>query len=91
MIVPVIVEVLTDNHNRTAPEIRVLFKKGQLGVAGEITREIGGGPEVGDQVNGLAGPGRDARQLALADRPLVSRSGRGVAGQLVLAAAPLVN
>src|SRR5277367_328209 len=32
--VPVIVEVLTDNHNRTAPEIRVLFKKGQLGVSG---------------------------------------------------------
>lgn len=32
--VPVIVEVLTDNHNRTAPEIRVLFKKGQLGASG---------------------------------------------------------
>ncbi len=32
--VPVIVEVLTDNNNRTAPEIRVLFKKGQLGVSG---------------------------------------------------------
>ncbi len=32
--VPVIVEVLTDNHNRTAPEIRVLFKKGQLGTTG---------------------------------------------------------
>src|SRR5437868_2588412 len=32
--VPVIVEVLTDNNNRTAPEIRVLFKKGQLGGAG---------------------------------------------------------
>ena len=32
--IPVIVEVLTDNHNRTAPEIRVLFKKGQLGTAG---------------------------------------------------------
>ncbi|MGH7993628.1 MAG: YebC/PmpR family DNA-binding transcriptional regulator [Limisphaerales bacterium] len=32
--VPVIVEVLTDNVNRTAPEIRVLFKKGQLGMAG---------------------------------------------------------
>src|SRR5947209_4753114 len=30
--VPIIVEVLTDNNNRTAPEIRVLFKKGgQLG------------------------------------------------------------
>src|SRR5688572_22065861 len=27
--IPVIVEVLTDNTNRTAPEIRVLFKKGQ--------------------------------------------------------------
>ena len=32
--VPIIVEVITDNHNRTAPEIRVLFKKGQLGTAG---------------------------------------------------------
>jgi YebC/PmpR family DNA-binding regulatory protein len=32
--VPVIVEVLTDNNNRTAPEIRVLFKRGQLGNAG---------------------------------------------------------
>lgn len=32
--VPVIVEALTDNHNRTAPEIRVLFRDGQLGVSG---------------------------------------------------------
>ena len=32
--VPVIVEAFTDNHNRTAPEIRVLFKKGQLGASG---------------------------------------------------------
>jgi YebC/PmpR family DNA-binding regulatory protein len=32
--VPVIVEVYTDNVNRTAPEIRVLFKKGQLGQTG---------------------------------------------------------
>jgi YebC/PmpR family DNA-binding regulatory protein len=32
--VPVIVEVLTDNQNRTAPEIRVLFKGGQLGAPG---------------------------------------------------------
>ena len=32
--VPVIVEILTDNVNRTAPEIRVFFKKGQLGTAG---------------------------------------------------------
>lgn len=32
--VPVIVEVFTDNVNRTAPEIRNLFKQGQLGGAG---------------------------------------------------------
>jgi YebC/PmpR family DNA-binding regulatory protein len=32
--VPLIVEVYTDNVNRTAPEIRVLFKKGQLATAG---------------------------------------------------------
>ncbi|MDP1580790.1 MAG: YebC/PmpR family DNA-binding transcriptional regulator [Candidatus Didemnitutus sp.] len=32
--VAIIVEVYTDNHNRTASEIRVLFKKGVLGTAG---------------------------------------------------------
>ena len=32
--VPVIVEVMTDNNNRTAPEMRLLFKKGQLGTPG---------------------------------------------------------
>lgn len=32
--VPIIVEVYTDNNNRTAPEIRVLFKRGQLGGPG---------------------------------------------------------
>jgi YebC/PmpR family DNA-binding regulatory protein len=32
--VPLIVEVYTDNHQRTAPEMRVLFKKGVLGAAG---------------------------------------------------------
>jgi len=31
--VPVIVEAYTDNVNRTTPEIRLLFKKGQLGNA----------------------------------------------------------
>lgn len=29
--VPVIVECLTDNRNRTAPDLRVLFRNGQLG------------------------------------------------------------
>lgn len=32
--VPLIVEVYTDNHQRTAPEMRVLFKKGVLGTTG---------------------------------------------------------
>jgi len=32
--VPVIVEVVTDNMNRTASDVRVLFRKGQLGTAG---------------------------------------------------------
>ncbi len=32
--VPVIVEIYTDNHQRTASEIRVMFKKGILGAAG---------------------------------------------------------
>lgn len=35
--VPVIVECLTDNPNRTYPNIRVLFRKGQLGAAGSVS------------------------------------------------------
>ncbi|MFM7100686.1 MAG: YebC/PmpR family DNA-binding transcriptional regulator [Verrucomicrobiota bacterium] len=34
--VPVLVECLTDNRNRTAPEIRNLFKTGQLGQPGSM-------------------------------------------------------
>ena len=34
--VPVIVECLTDNRNRTAPEIRNLFKAGSLGQPGSV-------------------------------------------------------
>lgn len=34
--VPVIVECLTDNKNRTNPDIRVLFRKGQLGNSGAV-------------------------------------------------------
>ncbi len=35
--VPVIIECLTDNRNRTAPEIRHLFKDGQFGSPGSVT------------------------------------------------------
>ena len=34
--VPVIVECLTDNPNRTASNIRVLFREGQLGASGSV-------------------------------------------------------
>jgi YebC/PmpR family DNA-binding regulatory protein len=34
--VPVIVECLTENRNRTAPEIRQLFKQGQFGGPGSV-------------------------------------------------------
>ena len=34
--VPLMVECLTDNVKRTAPEMRVLFRKGQLGTSGSV-------------------------------------------------------
>jgi YebC/PmpR family DNA-binding regulatory protein len=34
--VPVIVECLTDNRNRTSADMRVLFRKGQLGAIGSV-------------------------------------------------------
>lgn len=34
--VPVIVECLTDNRNRTASDVRTLFRKGQLGAMGAV-------------------------------------------------------
>ena len=35
--VPVIVECLTENRNRTSSNVRVLFRKGQLGASGSVT------------------------------------------------------
>jgi YebC/PmpR family DNA-binding regulatory protein len=35
--VPVMVECLTDNVKRTAPEMRVLFRAGQLGTSGSVS------------------------------------------------------
>jgi YebC/PmpR family DNA-binding regulatory protein len=34
--VPIIVECLTDNRNRTVSAVRVLFRHGQLGAAGSV-------------------------------------------------------
>lgn len=38
--VPLIVEALTDNINRTGPEMRVLFRKGQLCASGSVAWEF---------------------------------------------------
>jgi YebC/PmpR family DNA-binding regulatory protein len=38
--VPVIVECLTDNKNRTAPNMRQLFRKGQLGASGSVSWDV---------------------------------------------------
>ncbi len=35
--VPVIVECLTDNRNRTSSNVRLLFRKGQLGASGSVS------------------------------------------------------
>lgn len=35
--VPLIVECVTDNINRTVAEVRVLFRKGQMGASGSVT------------------------------------------------------
>ena len=35
--VPIVVECLTDNRNRTAPEIRMLFKAGSMGQPGSVS------------------------------------------------------
>jgi len=34
--VPLIIECLTENKNRTAADMRVLFRKGQLGSIGSV-------------------------------------------------------
>src|SRR3954471_7902008 len=39
--VPVIVECLTDNKNRTTTNVRILFRKGQLGTTGTVSWDFG--------------------------------------------------
>ena len=60
--VPLIVECLTDNINRTVSEIRVLFRKGQLGAAGSVAWDF-------DHLGLIEGtpvkPGADAELAAI--------------------------
>jgi YebC/PmpR family DNA-binding regulatory protein len=60
--VPVIVECLTDNKNRTMVNIRFLFKKGQLGNAGSVSWDF---THVGLVDATPAEPGADLEEAAI--------------------------
>ena len=60
--VAVMVECLTDNVNRTAPEMRVLFRKGQLGTSGSVAWDF---EHLGFVVASPATPGADADTAAI--------------------------
>jgi YebC/PmpR family DNA-binding regulatory protein len=59
--VPVIVECLTDNINRTVSEIRVCFRKGQLGAAGSVAWDF---DHLG-MIEASPNPGADAELAAI--------------------------
>lgn len=60
--VPVIVECLTDNANRTASNIRVLFRKGQLGALGSVSWDF---DHLGMVEASPESPGADAEVAAI--------------------------
>ena len=60
--VPIMVECLTDNVNRTAPQMRVLFRKGQLGTSGSVSWDF---DHVGMIEAEVATPGADAEVAAI--------------------------
>lgn len=60
--VPVMVECLTDNLNRTASEVRVLFRKGQLGTSGSVSWDF---DHIGMIEAEPAAPGADPELAAI--------------------------
>jgi YebC/PmpR family DNA-binding regulatory protein len=60
--VPVMVECLTDNVKRTAPEMRVLFRNGQLGASGAVAWDF---DHVGMIEAEPAAPGADPELAAI--------------------------
>jgi YebC/PmpR family DNA-binding regulatory protein len=60
--VPVMVECLTDNVNRAASEMRVLFRKGQLGTSGSVSWDF---DHVGLIEAEPSAPGSDAELAAI--------------------------
>jgi YebC/PmpR family DNA-binding regulatory protein len=65
--VPVIVECLTDNKNRTATNIRLLFRKGQLGTSGTVSWDFAhvGLVDATPPAPPSPGPGTDAEEAAI--------------------------
>jgi YebC/PmpR family DNA-binding regulatory protein len=59
--VPVMIECLTDNKNRTTTSIRILFRKGQLGAAGSVSWDFA---HVG-LVDATPPDGADAEEAAI--------------------------
>ncbi len=60
--VPVMVECLTDNLNRAASEMRMLFRKGQLGASGSVAWDF---EHLGMIEAEVAVPGSDAELAAI--------------------------
>lgn len=60
--VPVIIECLTDNNNRTISSMRVLFRKGQLGSSGSVSWDF---DYLGMIEAAPAKPGADAEVAAI--------------------------
>ncbi|MDB5218142.1 MAG: hypothetical protein JWO86_6069 [Myxococcaceae bacterium] len=61
--VPVIVECLTENRNRTSSNVRVLFRKGQLGASGSVTWDFSRLGQV--EATPPAGAAVDAEEAAI--------------------------
>ncbi len=61
--VPVIVECLTDNRNRTSSNVRVLFRKGQLGASGSVAWDFNRLGQV--EATPPAGAAVDAEEAAI--------------------------
>jgi YebC/PmpR family DNA-binding regulatory protein len=84
--VPVIVEVFTDNQNRTAPEIRMLFKTGQLGTPGSnkflfdhvgLVEAYRAEPDVDIEAAAIEAGANEVETLSSADNDSIPDGGTG--------------
>ena len=84
--VPVIVEVFTDNQNRTAPEIRMLFKTGQLGTPGSnkflfdhvgLVEAYRSEPDVDIEAAAIEAGANEVETLSSADNDSIPDGGTG--------------